>query len=126
MNCFVCIRNSTSESNSWTSKWRRKPDKDTPGPPTADASGGGSSHRLGDGRVSRSPASLCRRPPGGQLYRDDPVRAQQRPKAATRKVKQSRKFAAWIFMDRSDTACSGPGPRTEAFLSAPAGPERNG
>jgi Transposase len=84
----------------------------TTGTPTADASGRGSRHRLGDGSVSRRPTSLCRRRPGGQLYRDDPVRAQQRQTAATRKVEQRRKFAAPLFVDRSDTACCGQGPRT--------------
>ena len=103
----------------------RSPTKTT-GTPTADASGRGSSDRLGDGSVSRRPASLCRRQPGGQLYRDDPVRAQQRQKAATRKVEQRRKFAAPLFVDGSDAACRGQGPRTETLLSAQAGAERDG
>src|SRR5579864_4922110 len=125
MNCLVLYATRQVNPTAGQASGDGSPTK-TPGTPTADASGRGSSHRLGDGSVSRRPASLCRRQPGGRLYRDDPVRAQQRQKAATRKVEQRRKFAASIFMDRSDTACSGQGPRTEAFLSAQAGTERNG
>ncbi len=81
--------------------------------------GVGSSHRLGDGSsfVADPHRFALAANQSGQLYRDDPVRAQQRQKAATRKVKQRKEIRCFdIYLDRSDTACSGwQGPRTEAF-----------
>jgi len=62
-------------------------------------------------------------PTGGQLHRDDPVRAQQRQEAATGEADQRRQCTAPLPMGGSDAACRDQGRRTKTLLSAQAHPE---
>ena len=94
--------------------------------PAAYPSGRGSGHGLGDRGVSGRPDSLRNRQSGGQLYRDDPVRAQQRQEAATGEADQRRQCTAPLPVGRSDAACRDQGRRTKTLLSSQAHPERNG
>jgi transposase len=94
--------------------------------PAAHSSRRGSGHCIGDRSVSGRPHSLRNRQSGGQLYRDDPVRAQQRQEAATGEADQRRQFTASLPVDRSHAARCSQGRRTKTLLSAQAHPERNG
>src|SRR5579864_1488760 len=99
MNCLVLYATRQANPTTGQASGDGSPTK-IPGTPTADASGRGSSHRLGDGSVSRRPASLCRRPPGGQLYRDDPVRAQQRQRQRLGKLsKEGNSLLRYLWIE---------------------------